>query len=74
MVSPHEKVIEFKMGEPERHYRVTLRKAGDHSVQLVSLHPGMLTGVNVHTQEWVDAIRQALLIAGDSRQWPASEK
>jgi hypothetical protein len=53
---------------------VTLRKAGDHSVQLVSLHPGMLTGVNVHTQEWVDAIRQALLIAGDSRQWPASEK
>ncbi len=62
-----QKIIEFKMGEPERHYRVTLRKAGDHSVQLVSLHPGMLTGVNVHTQEWRDAITYALiLVDGDA--------
>jgi hypothetical protein len=57
-----EKVIEFKMGEPERHYRVTLRKAGDHSVQLVSTHPGMLTGVNVHTEEWRAALSRALFL------------
>ncbi len=63
----HEKVLEFKMGDPERQYRVILRKAGDHSVQLVSTHPGMLTGVNVHTQEWRDAITHALiLVDGDA--------
>lgn len=63
----HETVIEFKMGEPERQYRVTLRKAGDHSVQLVSTHPGMLTGVNAHTQEWRAAITRALIIVdGDA--------
>ncbi len=62
-MSAYESVFEFQMGERQpRQYRVTLRKAGDHSVQLVSTHPGMLTGVNVHTQEWRDAIAYAMLL------------
>jgi hypothetical protein len=60
-----ERTIEVNMGEKQ--YRVTLRKGGDHSVQLVSLRPGMLTGVNVHTQEWRDALSRALILTeGDA--------